>query len=155
MPALAVIVSGAIVALTCIGLLVFTVSTDFQLQRYQAGYCTITAKQLLGRAKSSTLAVLPRPQGRLPAADQRRGSRARSRLDAGSLLWYKYNWETTRAAGLFSDTSFDTQLRPDARSGWTGRKGMQTQTTWVRQEGTTVRLMAGQLHASLRMERRW
>ncbi len=35
------------------------------------------------------------------------------------------------------------------------RKGMQTPTTRVRQEGTPVGLMAGQVHAYLRMERLW
>src|SRR5205823_13815217 len=63
-----------------------------------------------------------------------RGSRARSRLDEGPLLWYKYRWQTTRIGGPFSAT----QLRPDARSGWTGRKGMQTQPTTLKEHDMTI-----------------
>ncbi len=48
------IVFGGIFVLISILLIVFFVSTISQLQKYQAGYCTITAKQLLQQEQQET-----------------------------------------------------------------------------------------------------
>ncbi len=48
------IVFGGIFVLISILLLVFFMSTISQLQKYQAGYCTITAKQLLQQEQKET-----------------------------------------------------------------------------------------------------
>lgn len=52
-PALFIVIGGILILISIV-LVVFFVSNVSQLQRYQAGYCTITAKQLLQKEQQET-----------------------------------------------------------------------------------------------------